>query len=139
MNQVELHPYLQQNELLEYCKKNNILVTAYSPLGSSDRPQQMKKDDEPVLYNNEVVKEIANKHGISAFHILLAWALNRGTVVIPKSVTPDHIKSNLEATQIDLDQDDMEKMAKLDREYRFVDGSFWAMEGSPYSIKDIWG
>ena len=139
MNQIELHPYLQQTELLEFCKKNNILVTAYSPLGSSDRPQQMKKDGEPVLYTNEVIKEIASKHGVSAFHILIAWALNRGTAVIPKSVTPDHIKSNLEATQIDLDQDDMQKIAKLDHEYRFVDGGFWAMDGSPYSIKDIWG
>ncbi|MGB6037718.1 MAG: aldo/keto reductase [Cryomorphaceae bacterium] len=139
MNQVELHPYLQQTELLEYCKKHNIFVTAYSPLGSSDRPEQMKKDNEPLLYENDVVKEIANKHDVSAFHILLAWALNRGTAVIPKSVTPCHIKSNLEATQIELDQDDMQKMAKLDQEYRFVDGGFWAMEGSPYSIKDIWG
>lgn len=139
MNQIELHPYLPQEDLVNYCKENDILVTAYSPLGSSDRPEQMKKDDEPLLYENDTVKEIAEKHGVSAFQILLAWALNRGTAVIPKSVTPEHIKDNLKANEIALDKEDMKKISEMDQEYRFVDGGFWAMDGSPYSIEYLWG
>lgn len=62
MNQVELHPYLQQQELLDFCKEHEIHVTAYSPLGSTDRPERLKEDTEPSLLDNEVIKEIAQKN-----------------------------------------------------------------------------
>ena len=139
MNQIELHPYLQQQELLNYCSQNDIFVTAYSPLGSTDRPKQMKKDDEPLLHENKTVKSIAEKHGVTPYLILIAWALNRGTAVIPKSTNPDHIKSNLKALDIKFDRDDLAELSQLDRGYRFVDGSFWAMEGSPYTLESLWG
>jgi alcohol dehydrogenase (NADP+) len=139
INQVELHPYLQQKELVDYCTENHILVTAYSPLGSGDRPKQLKKEDEPRLTNNELIEEIAQKHDASPFQILIAWALNRGTIAIPKSTSAEHIKSNMKALDIRLDREDMDRIAELDRGYRFVDGSFWAMEGSPYSMTELWG
>ncbi len=85
MNQVELHPYLQQKELLEYCKAKNIHLTAYSPLGSGDRSDSMKAQDEPSLLENEVIKEIAEKHKVSPAQVLINWDVTRGTAVIPKS------------------------------------------------------
>jgi len=138
MNQVELHPFLPQNDLLAFCKQNNIHITAYSPLGSADRSNRLKKEDEPVLYSSTAIKEVAEKHGASPFQVLIAWALKRGTAVIPKSTNPEHIASNFDALEIELDSDDMQKIAAMESEYRYVDGSFWAMEGSPYSMKDLW-
>lgn len=92
MNQVELHPMLHQTDLLEFCKENGTYVTAYSPLGSPDRSAEMKAADEPNLFQNPVVKELAQKHNCSEAQIMIAWAMERGTAVIPKSVNPERQK-----------------------------------------------
>lgn len=132
MNQVELHPYLQQNELLEFCSKNSINVTGYSPLGSGDRPDQMKADDEPSLLENPVIKKIAKKHGASAGQILIKWSEQRGTAVIPKSTNEGRIKENLKSAGYQLDEEDMKNIADLDKHFRYVTGKFFEVEGNSY-------
>ncbi len=140
VNQIELHPYLQQNEMLNYCKKNHIVLTAYSPLGSADRPKRLKKADEPTLITNPKIAEIAEKHSITPGQVLLSWGLQRETVVIPKSVNPGRLKENLATAErnITLDKGDMATIAELDLGYRYVDGSFWTAPGSPYTIDELW-
>lgn len=138
VNQVESHPYLQQQDLLEYCQNHNILFTAYSPLGSGDRPDSLKKADEQNLLENSTIQTIANQHQITPAQVLLAWAINRGTIVIPKSTTPQRIQENLAADEIELTSENMEEIAKLDYNYRFVDGSFWTTPGSPYTLDELW-
>lgn len=133
MNQVELHPYLQQNELLEFCSKNGINVTAYSPLGSGDRPDQMKANDEPSLLENPVIEKIAKKHGASPGQILIKWSEQRGTAVIPKSTNEKRIKENLQSAGYSLDEDDMKEIAELDDHFRYVTGKFFELEGNSYS------
>lgn len=138
MNQVELHPFLQQNALLDYCKSENIYLTAYSPLGSLDRSEQMKKEDEPSLLDNHVIKSIAQSHQCSSAQVLISWAAQRGTSVIPKSVNPERLKQNLASGNITLREDDMNKIAALDQHYRIVDGSFWDKEGNTYTMQNLW-
>ena len=138
MNQVELHPCLPQSDLINFCQAQNILVTAYSPLGSRDRAARMKKDDEPNMFELETIKTIADKHGKTPAQILLAWAVNRGTSVIPKSTNAGRIKQNLEADSITLSAEEMDQINNIDQHYRFVDGSFWASEGSPYTLDYLW-
>ena len=77
MNQVEVHPFLQQDELIDFCKSQDIMVTAYAPLGSFDRPDIMKMKDEPILIKNPLVLDIAEKHNITPAGVLLAWGLSR--------------------------------------------------------------
>jgi alcohol dehydrogenase (NADP+) len=139
MNQVELHPYLQQKELHKFCTESGIHLTAYSPLGSNDRSEKMKKDDEPVLLENDLVNEIAQSMNATPAQILIAWSAQRGNAVIPKSVTSSRIEENIKAQGIQLTDSQMEEIEKVDRGYRFVDGSFWAMDGSPYTIEYLWG
>lgn len=138
MNQVELHPYLQQNDLLAFCREHDIALTAYAPLGSFDRPKGMKKKNEPALLNNELVAGVAKKHGVSSAQVLIAWALARETVVIPKSVNPERLKENFAALEVELDEQDMKEIASLERGFRYVDGSFWGVPGSGYSLKYLW-
>lgn len=138
MNQIELHPYLQQKEMLEFCKKNNIHLTAYSPLGSPDRSEQLKEDDEPVLMDDPQIKEIAEPKGVSTAQILIAWALERGTAVIPKSTNPERIKQNFMAQNIGLNEHDMQQIAQIDKGRRYVNGKIWVINGSPYSLESIW-
>lgn len=138
MLQVERHPYHQQQKLLNYCFDNGICFTAYSPLGSGDRPAHFKKADEPVLLQHPIIKDIALKHNASPGQILISWALATNTAVIPKSTNTDRIKENLAATKITLDQDDLTAIKAIDMHYRYVDGSAWTREGSPYTMKNLW-
>jgi alcohol dehydrogenase (NADP+) len=138
VNQIELHPYLQQDEMLSYCNVNNIYLTAYSPLGSLDRPDVMKGANEPSLIENPVVVKIAQAHGCSAAQVLLRWAIERGTSVIPKSTNPGRLAENLEVANLKLDNQVMADLAKLEIGFRYVNGEFWTMEGSPYTLTALW-
>jgi len=137
-NQVECHPYFPQRELLAYCKAEGIVLTAYSPLGSGDRPARIKRDNEPSLLQDPVILELAGKHGLTAGQTLIAWALQRGTSVIPKSANAGRLRENFAAADVRLEASDMAAIDKLDRAYRYVDGSFWCPPGSPYTLEILW-
>lgn len=138
LNQVELHPYLQQEELFRFCGKHHILLTGYSPLGSGDRHSSNRRENEPVLLDDAALKNIATQHNASVAQVLIAWHLERGTVVIPKSVNSGRIKENFHAQNIQLSDSEMNQINDLERSFRFIDGSFWTMEGSPYSMNNLW-
>lgn len=132
MNQVELHPLLQQNELLEFCQGNNILITAYSPLGSGDRSRAMKAQDEPNLLDLDVLKEIARDRSATVPQVLIAWNMKRGCAVIPKSTTKEHIISNFRAADVELTDEDMEKISQLNKNFRFINGKFFEEPSKGY-------
>ena len=138
VNQVECHPFLAQRELLDYCNRQGILLTAYSPLGSGDRPDAMKHANEPSLLQHPEVVAVANEADTTPAVVLLAWAVGRGTPVIPKSANPERILENLAAGQLRLNPDQMARLDQLDRDYRYVDGTFWEMPGSPYTVAGLW-
>ncbi|MGQ1784045.1 MULTISPECIES: aldo/keto reductase [unclassified Saccharicrinis] len=138
LNQVELHPYLQQDNLVYFCQQNNIHVTAYSPLGSSDRPQGLKAADEPVLLEDTIIKEMAENKGCSVAQVILANAIHRNISVIPKSVNPNRLKQNLEATNITLSDEEMVKIKSLNKNRRYVDGKFWEVPNGVYTFENLW-
>ncbi len=137
-NQVESHPFFQQKPLFDYCRKKNIIFTAYSPLGSQDRPARLKSDDEPLLLEHPVITAIADETNSTPGQILIAWALQRGTAVIPKSSNPIRLRQNYEANHLGLSPDQMKRIDALERGYRYVNGSIWALKGSPYTLDKIW-
>ncbi len=139
MNQVESHPYLNQKELLAFCKDHDILMTAYSPLGSTDRSSAMKGEDEPRLLDDATLAKIANQHDCSPAQVILAWQVQRGACVIPKSVNESRLMENLKAASISLSDGDMETIDTLNRNFRFINGSFWTIEGSSYTQEYLWG
>lgn len=89
VNQIEAHPFLQQPELMKYLERKGIHVTAYSPLGNNIYGKVRVIDD-------EAVKEIAKETGKDTAQVLIAWAVQRGTSVVPKSVTESRIQSNFQ-------------------------------------------
>src|SRR3546814_12438043 len=80
--------------------ENGIHVTAYSPLGSADRPERLKKEDDPILLEDPAIQTLAERHDASPAQILLAWALHRGTAVIPTSVNTERLRQNFEAQSL---------------------------------------
>jgi alcohol dehydrogenase (NADP+) len=138
VNQVELHPLLQQPELVAYCASQSIIITAYSPLGSGDRPAFAKAADAPVLLDDPVIRAIAEAHGCTPAQVLIAWHVNRGISTVPKSVTPARLRENFAAADIKLSAADLDQIAALNRDYRLISGRFWVVEGGPWTLESIW-
>lgn len=106
VNQIELHPFLQQKELRALHQELGIHTEAWSPLA------QGKAIEDPAI------EEIARKHGKNATQVIIRWHLDSGLIVIPKSVTPERIRSNAQVLDFELDADDMAAIARLDRHER---------------------
>ncbi|MEB2775414.1 aldo/keto reductase [Algoriphagus sp. D3-2-R+10] len=136
MNQVEMHPYLPQEKLVDFCKENGMLMTAYSPLGSPDSRAE-KHSDDPKLLIDPIILEIANKHNVSAGQVLIAWSIARDIAVIPKSVNQNRIIENLASSKIKLDDHDMMELRDIGISHRFIDGSLFTGDNSPYEPSDL--
>ncbi|AHN23242.1 aldo/keto reductase [Lysinibacillus varians] len=107
VNQVELHPYLQQEALKAFCAEHGIAVTAWSPLGRGG------------VLDNPTILEIAQELGKSAAQVVLRWHLQKDTLIIPKSVTASRIEENAQIYDFELTQAQMDKMTTLNRNHRF--------------------
>lgn len=102
VNQVELHPRLQQPELRAFHEAQGIATEAWSPLGQGK------------LLGDPTLRAIAERHGVSVAQVILRWHLQIANVVIPKSATPERIRQNIDLFGFVLDEDDIEKIAGLD-------------------------
>lgn len=120
MNQVELHPYNTQEELVAFCNYKHIAVTAYSPFGHTG----------PSLFTTTIVKDIAAKHKKTIAQVLVNWGVGRGTIVIPKSVTKERIEENMGSFDFELTENEQKQISALNKNQRFINPIEWW--GIPY-------
>jgi D-xylose reductase len=119
--QVELHPYLTQEKLVRFARENDIAATAFSPLGAqSYHSINMAKAEESVLAE-PVVRDIAWLRGRTPAQVVLRWAVQRGTAVVPKTASPERLAENLAIFDFELTTDEMSAISALDRNRRFND------------------
>ncbi|CAF0851899.1 unnamed protein product [Didymodactylos carnosus] len=134
VNQVELHPYCQNKALQTFCDKYKIKLQAYAPLGAKER--SWAENDDPMLMNDPIIEAIAKKHQKHTALILLAYIMQRGIICVAKSSNEKRLKTNLEALELKLDEDDMkqiEENIKIKfRYYLFED----AKKSKYYPLKD---
>jgi len=133
VHQIELHPYLVQDDMVKYCQDNNIAVTAYSPLGSPDRPWAAA--GEPVLLEDEKIKSIATRLGKSPAQVVLRFQIQRNVIVIPKSVTPSRIESNFNLFDFKLSDEDMKVISSFNRNFRGC-ALGWVSDHKYYPFKE---
>uniref|UniRef100_A0A336L7T8 CSON005660 protein n=1 Tax=Culicoides sonorensis TaxID=179676 RepID=A0A336L7T8_CULSO len=107
-NQVECHPYLPQNKLAAHHKTLGVVLTAYSPLGSPDRP--WAKADDPKLMDTPKLVEMAKKYNKEVAQVLIRYQIEKGNIVIPKSVTKSRIISNANVFDFQLSKEDIAAM-----------------------------
>nr|XP_048316653.1 aldo-keto reductase family 1 member C18 isoform X3 [Myodes glareolus] len=117
-NQVECHPYLNQNKLLDYCKMNDIVLVAYGALGTQ-RYKNCTNEDTPVLLEDPVLCAMAKKYKRTPALIALRYQLQRGIVVLAKSFNEEHIRENMQVFDFQLASDHMKILDGLDRNLRY--------------------
>lgn len=109
-HQVEMHPLLQQEELHQYAREHDHWLVAYSPLAKGE------------VFNVPTIQEIADKHDASPAQVSLAWLLSKENVaVIPRTMDEEHLRSNFEARNVKLDEEDLAKIDALEQEKRCID------------------
>ncbi|XP_078400876.1 aldo-keto reductase family 1 member B1 isoform X2 [Cetorhinus maximus] len=118
VNQVELHPYLTQPELVEFCATRDIALTAFSPLGSPGRTVLNDSADPKDLLKDPVVEVIAKNHRKSSAQVLLRFHVQRNIATIPKSVTPARIQENAEIFDFELMDEDLQSLLTLNKNWR---------------------
>lgn len=125
VHQMELHPYLPQGSWIRAQQIHEISITSYSPLGNQnptygDRTRRSPTTQlrAPLLLKDQIINDIAEKRGCTPAQVVLAWGMNRGTSVIPKSQHKEYIKENIGALKCVLQGDDFARIGKLGEEPR---------------------
>ena len=108
VNQIECYPYLSQAATIQYCLERNIRPEAWGPLGAG-------KSD---ILTNPVITEIAKKRGLTPAQVVLGWNLERGVIVIPKSIHKERLTENLKCTDFELTDEDMTRISALNKNLR---------------------
>lgn len=111
--QVEAHPYYPENELKKFLNKQDIKIQAWYPLGHGDKN----------LINEPIFAELAKKYGKSNVQIILKWHIQSGNIVIPGATNPEHIKANIDIFDFELSEDDMTRIARIDKNVRYYEST----------------
>jgi diketogulonate reductase-like aldo/keto reductase len=123
VNQIELHPFLNQQELREYCAQKQIIITSFCPLANLKRPNEL---EEASALNNPIIQEIAKSKNRTTAQIIIRWHLQHGLTVIPKTVTPERLGENCQVFDFTLSDLEMHQIDQLDKtnHRRFVNPPF---------------
>ena len=127
MNQIEIHPYLANDTLIQFCQQNGIGIAAFSPfaavsyIGLFEEAKSVQS-----LLTHEVVSKIAEKHKKSTAQVLLRWQVERGCCAVPKSVNETRLKENLSIFDFKLSEEDMKELKTLNKNMRFNDPGVFA-------------
>ncbi|XP_049526093.1 aldo-keto reductase family 1 member B1-like isoform X2 [Dermacentor silvarum] len=126
--QVECHAYMNQDDLLQFCKERSICLTAYAPLGSpvgamhvaacSKEQKPREEQNHSDLMQHAVLRKMADTYKKTPAQILIRWLLQRGVVALPRSTCPDHIQENIQVFDFELSETDVKTLTGLNRNMR---------------------
>ena len=122
---MECHPYFTQTKLLKFCQQHDIVIVAYSPLGTCRNPLWVNVSSPPLL-KDELLTSLGKKYNKTQAQIVLRFDIQRGLVVIPKSTTPERIKENFQIFDFSLTKEEMKDIEALNKNVRFVEMLMWS-------------
>ncbi|XP_052576904.1 aldo-keto reductase family 1 member D1 isoform X3 [Peromyscus californicus insignis] len=123
--EVECHPYFTQAKLWEFCQQHDIVIVAYSPLGTCRNPRWVNVSS-PSLLKDELLISLGKKYNKTAAQIALRFNIQRGMVVIPKSFNHKRIQENFQIFDFSLTEEEMKDIAALNKNVRFVELLMWS-------------
>jgi diketogulonate reductase-like aldo/keto reductase len=138
INEMELHPHMQQQELFDFVRSEGIEPVGYCPLGSPNRPERDRTPEDSIDMEDPVIVEIARRHNVHPAMVCMKWAVQRGQTPIPMSTKRRNYLANLRAVVEDpLSDSEMAAIAALDRNCRLVKGQvFLWRDGQTW--EDLW-
>ncbi|XP_062054046.1 aldo-keto reductase family 1 member D1-like isoform X2 [Lepus europaeus] len=122
--EVECHPYFTQPKLLKFCQQHDIVIVAYSPLGTARNPDWVNISSPPLL-KDTLLNSLGKKYKKTAAQIVLRFNVQRGVVVIPKSFNPERIKENFQIFDFSLTEEEMKDIEALNKNVRYVELFMW--------------
>ncbi len=120
MNQVEVNPYFSQESLIHFCQSQDMMVTAYSPFGSTGAP----------VRDNVLIAKLAEKYDADPVKVIVQWAIQRDLCIIPRTSSAEHATTNAVLPTFELTVDELQQITDLDRGVRYCDPVGWW--GFPY-------
>jgi diketogulonate reductase-like aldo/keto reductase len=124
VNQIEYHPWNTQDDVVEYCRETDTVVEAAAPLGRT------------AVFEDEVVRELAEEYDRSPAQIVLRWAVENDVVVLPKSSSPDHVRANVDLFDWSLDEADHARIDDIDCRQPVYDTPARDWTGDTYGISE---
>ncbi len=138
VNEMELHPHLQQQELFDYVRANDMVPIGYCPIGSPARPERDKTPEDTCDIEDPVMVEIAQAHGIHPATLCVKWAQQRGQVPIPFSTTPRNYIANIKSLISEpLSDEEMERIAAINKDCFLIKGHVFLWP-SAKDWRDLW-
>jgi alcohol dehydrogenase (NADP+) len=138
VNEMELHPHFQQQELFDYMVENSVQPIGYSPIGSPKRPERDRTENDTIDIDDPVIIRIAERLKIHPAEVCIKWGIQRGEVVIPFSVSPSKIVSNLKATfDNPISELEMQEIATIEKNCRLIKGQVFLWQGAE-GWEDLW-
>ncbi|WP_436924787.1 aldo/keto reductase [Halosimplex amylolyticum] len=122
VNQIEFHPWFQRPDLVEYCRETDTVVEAAAPLGRTE------------VFEDDVVQDLADQYDKNPAQIALKWAIERDIVALPKSSSPEHIRSNFDLFDWSIDDEDLAALDDRDRDHPVYDHPARDWSGDVYGI-----
>ncbi|KAM6167867.1 aldo-keto reductase family 1 member D1 isoform 2-T2 [Erethizon dorsatum] len=123
--EVECHPYFTQPKLLKFCQQHDIVIVAFSPLGTSRNPNWVNVSSPPLL-EDTFLNSVAKKYNKTAAQVALRFNIQRGVIVIPKSFNPERIQENFQIFDFSLTEEEMTNIEALNKNVRFVELLMWS-------------
>jgi len=124
VNQIEIHPYLTQEDLVKFCQDQKIVVQAYSPLGSFGTKDLFWRPWKENILEDKLLKELAEKYKKTPGQIALNWGLRRNYVIIPKTERKERLEENMKAGSFVMEEEDYAKISKLNKNLRCIDTKY---------------
>lgn len=130
-NEMELHPYFQQQEFVSYLKNNGIIPIGFCPIGSPERPERDRTEEDVSELSDPILRGIAESRHVHPAEICLKWANQNGIIPIPQSANPKHLASNLNSVAHDpLTDQELSALSKIDKNCRLIKGQVFLWEGA---------
>ena len=125
VNEIELHPYLYQKKLVEFCRRENIIIFGYNPLVKGCYCAETAEENMRNLLGEKLIVDLSKKYNKTVGQIVLNWSVSREVIPIPMTSNLHRMKENLASNEFVMDENDLKKIDKLNRNQRFGQSDIW--------------